>query len=101
MFAVAAIVLACADNPTAPARSPDESRPRESTPRDTSTRRPAAAGRILVERARVLDRKRATLLSSREDIAAGRLRYRVLDSALPDIERDDFLVTYTDSAVVR
>jgi len=59
-------------------------------------------GTLLVGNARVLDRDRATLLSSHAELAAGRFRYRVVDPAtLPNVRRDDLLVTYADSAVVR
>jgi len=100
MFTGAA-VIACTDTSTGPRTPADHAPGADSSARPAPIEPLHPGGNILVEHARILDRDRATLLSSAEDLARGRFRFRVLDRQLPNIERDDFLVTRTDSAVVR
>ena len=76
-------------NPTAPGTEPDAELP------DETGAAPAAmtGNAIYSDRAHALPPEAFELLSTREEQAAGVLRYRATEGVLPEVTRDDFIVT--------
>jgi hypothetical protein len=76
-------------NPTAPGTEPDAEMPDETAVAPTQLTGTA----IYSDRAHALPPEAFELLSSREEQAAGMLRYRATEGVLPEVARDDFVVT--------
>lgn len=77
--------------------------PSSPIPEQPSAAPPPAPGlsTMFSERARVFDPRTARLVSTSEEQARGRYRYRADSAPLPVIRRDDFIVGNSDTAFVR
>lgn len=91
-----ALLLACdTDRSMAPQPQAPESQPEAPPPQQ------AGGTKLFLARARVFDPATTALVSTREEQAVGRYRYRIGESELPNIGRDDFLVGKADTPFVR
>lgn len=90
-----ALLLACdTDRSTGP-RQPAESQP------EAQPTQPTVGTKLFNARARVFDPATTSLVSTSEEQAVGRYRYRIGGSEIPNIVRDDFLVGKADTPFVR